>query len=125
MVKRLKVDNRRTRILTEDEQLRLLAACPPKFGRMVRLALITGARFGELLALTWDDINDSEITFLEMKNGRSRRIPVSLAIKAVLDQCPKTRSRWLFTNPRTHEAYTVRHGPRLQAGAPAGRNHDW
>jgi len=52
-VKRLKVDNRRTRILTEAEQLALLAACPKKLAVQVRLALITGARFGELLALRW------------------------------------------------------------------------
>ena len=32
-VKRLKVDHRRTRILTEDEQARLIAACPKKLGR--------------------------------------------------------------------------------------------
>jgi len=106
-VKRLKVDNRRTRILSEAEQLALLQACPPKLGRMVRLALITGARFGELLGLRWDDISDTEMVFLETKNGRSRRIPVSHAVKAVLAQCAKTRSGWVFTNARTHEAYTV------------------
>ena len=106
-VKRLKVDNRWTRILTEDEQIRLLNACPLKLRRMVRLALIMGCRLGELLALRWDDIGEAELTFLETKNGRSRRIPVSPAIKAVLDQCPKTRSPWVFTNARTHEAYTV------------------
>jgi hypothetical protein len=33
-VKRLKVDNRRTRILSEDEQARLLAACPRQLGRL-------------------------------------------------------------------------------------------
>ena len=53
-VKRLKVDNRRTRILTDAEQARLLAACPRKLGPIVTLALITGARIGELLALRWD-----------------------------------------------------------------------
>ncbi|MET0517086.1 MAG: tyrosine-type recombinase/integrase, partial [Nitrospiraceae bacterium] len=74
-VKRLKVDNRRTRILTEAEQLALLASCPKKLGRMVRLALITGARIGELLALKWGDVSDTELLLLETKNGKSRRIP--------------------------------------------------
>lgn len=106
-VKRLRVDNRRTRILTEDEQLRLLAACPKKLGRIVRLALITGARIGELLNLTWSDISATELTFLETKNGRSRSLPLSPAMRAVLDACPKTDSAWVFTNPRTREGYTV------------------
>jgi integrase len=53
-VKRLKVDKRRTRILSEAEQTALLKACPKKLARMVRLALITGARIGELLELRWE-----------------------------------------------------------------------
>jgi integrase len=36
---------------------------------MVRLALITGARFGELLGLRWDDISATEMVFLETKTG--------------------------------------------------------
>ncbi len=106
-VKRLKVDNRRTRILSDAEQLALLAACPTKLGRMVCLALSTGARIGELLALRWEDITDADLTFLETKNGRTRRIPVSAGMKAVLDQCAKTRSGWVFTNVRTRKPYTV------------------
>jgi integrase len=108
-VKRLKVDNRRTRILTETEQLALLAACPKKLAVMVRLALITGARFGELLSLKWADVTDTELWFMETKNGRARAIPVSEAIRAVLKQVPKPVkvSAWVFTNSRTREAYTV------------------
>ncbi len=106
-VKRLKVDNRRTRILTEAEQLALLKGCPRKLARVVRLALITGARIGELLALTWADVSSTEITFLETKNGRSRRLPISPAMRAVLDACPKTDSPWVFTNARTKRGFTV------------------
>jgi integrase len=106
-VKRLKVDNRRTRILTESEQAALLAACPKKLGRIVRLALITGARIGELLALTWADVTDAELLLLETKNGRSRRLPRSPAVDAVPKACTQSRSSWLFTNPRTHQPYTV------------------
>ncbi len=106
-VKRLKVDNRRTRILTEDEQARLLAACPRKLGRMVTLALLTGARIGELLALRWEDITDEDLTFMETKNGRMRRLPMAPALKAVLDAITHTSSPWVFTNARTHDRYSV------------------
>jgi integrase len=127
-VKRLKVDNRRTRILSEAEQAALLKACPKKLARFVRLALITGARAGEILSLRWDDISDSELVFLETKNGRSRRIPISPAMKAVLAQCPKTASGFVFTNNRTHTGYTVNGvahtfrralGPALRLGMSA------
>ena len=106
-VKRLKLDNRRTRILSEAEQTALLTACPKKLGKIVRLALITGARIGEILALTWDDVLTTELLLLETKNGRSRRLPRSPAIDAVLKSCVRGGSRWVFTNARTHEPYTV------------------
>jgi integrase len=101
-VKRLKVDNRRTRILSEAEQTALLKACPKKLARMVRLALITGARIGELLELRWENVSEAELMFLETKNGRPRRIPVSLAMQTVLGQCAKSASGFVFTNVRTH-----------------------
>jgi integrase len=51
----LRVNNRRTRIITEAEQAVLLRVCSNKLARLVRLALITGVRVGELLALRWED----------------------------------------------------------------------
>ena len=105
-LKRLKVNNQRTRILTEAEQLALLKASPTVLARIVRLAVITGARIGELLALKWDEVSDAELTFLETKNGTERRIPNSPAVAAVLKHCPKAGA-WVFTNPRTQKPYTV------------------
>ena len=105
-VKRLKVDNRRLRILTEAEQVALLQACPSILSRIVRLALITGARIGELLELRWDAVSSTELLFLHTKNGRARRIPVSTAIAAVLAKCSK-KHPWVFTNLQTKKPYTV------------------
>ena len=53
-VRRLKVDSRRTGILSENEQADILAAAPKKLRALVRLALLTGVRAGELLNLRWD-----------------------------------------------------------------------
>ena len=104
-VKRLKVDNRRTRILTDDEQRAILGACPRKLRAIVLLALITGARIGELLALRWADCEDGFVPFWETKNGKVRRIPISPAIKAVLDltgrghnAVTKRRNRWRLSS---------------------------
>jgi integrase len=55
---------------------------------IVTLALITGARIGELLALRWEDCQDGYVTFLETKNGKVRRPPISPAIEAVLAAPP-------------------------------------
>ena len=90
VVKRLKVDNRRTRILTANEQQRLLAACRTnKLRAIVSLALLTGARIGELLSLRWEDTADGLLTFLETKTGKPRTLPISPTIKAILDTLPR------------------------------------
>jgi len=103
-VRRLKVDNRRTRILTEDEQARVLAACRPKMRAIVALALITGARIGELLALRWEDCDDGYMTFWETKSGKPRRIPSSPAIASLLATQPRYHA-FVFTNTRTGEPF--------------------
>ena len=105
-VKRLRVENRRTRILSAAEQRALLDACPRKFRAVVMLALITGARIGELLALRWEDCAEGALTFLQAKNGKARRIEITPSIQAVLDQLPKAPP-WLFANRKTQRGYTV------------------
>ena len=105
-VKRLKVDNARTRALTEAEQRAVLEAAPRKLRALVALALITRARVGELLALQWEHCDDGALTFLETKNGRMRRIPISPAIQTVLDSLPRVHT-WVFTNAVTQAPYTV------------------
>jgi integrase len=104
-VKRLKVDNRRTRILTDAEQHAILGHSPRKLRAIVALALVTGARISELLELRWEHCQDGYVTFWETKNGKARRIPVSPAIEAVLASQPRIRP-WVFTNARTEEPYT-------------------
>jgi integrase len=107
-IRRLKVDNRRTRILTLKEQRRILEAAPRKMRALVTLALITGARAGELLGLRWEHVTEDALTFLETKNGRSRRIPLSPAARAVLEALPRVPGRpYVFTNAKTEDRYTV------------------
>ena len=68
---------RRTRILTADEETRLVKACQGKFRGLVTLALITDARLGEVFALEWQHVTHDEIVFFETKNGRTRRLPMT------------------------------------------------
>ena len=106
-VKRLKVENRRTRILTPDEQRRLLEATPRKLRSIVMLALITGARVGELLAVKWENVD--ALTFLETKNGKARPLPLSDTAKAVLREYRPIPGRpYVFTNPVTSTPFATR-----------------
>lgn len=73
----------RVRYLSDDERARLLAACResawPRLYVFVLMALTTGARRGELLALRWRDVDfeRGEAELHDTKNG-DRRILVLL-----------------------------------------------
>jgi integrase len=64
------------RYLTEDEQRRLVNACSADFREIVRAALLTGCRYGELIALRAADYNPDAgmITVRESKAGKVRHV---------------------------------------------------
>jgi integrase len=68
--------NARIRHLSSEEQVRLVNACPPDFRRLVKGALYTGARYGELTRLRVGDFHASEgFIFIEKsKSGKKRHI---------------------------------------------------
>jgi integrase len=113
-VKRFRVQNRRTRILSADEQRRLLDACErmPKLQALLKLALITGARIGELLAVRWEDCQDGYLTFWG--------IPVTETIGALPAARPRIHT-WVFTNAKT-ESHTRRYAKRSSGRSNAQRS---
>jgi integrase len=70
------VDAARARYLTIAEARRLINASPPDFRRLVQGALETGARYGELYALTVTDFNPDSgtIAVRQSKSGKPRHI---------------------------------------------------
>jgi integrase len=70
------VDSARIRYLTMEEVKQLLSACSPAFQRLVRGALETGARYGELCALLVSDFNadSGTVGIRESKSNKSRHI---------------------------------------------------
>jgi integrase len=64
------VGQARTRILDIADQVRLVNACPPDFRRLVRGALLTGARYGELARVKVGDF-DREARTLWIAPGKT------------------------------------------------------
>lgn len=73
------VDSPKVRYLTESQCGRLLEACPADLHALVRGALSTGARLGELTNLRVADFDAQAgtITIREAKGGQSRHVPLT------------------------------------------------
>jgi len=87
-IKRPAVGASRTRRLVGDEESRLVSGLAPVFGHIVRFALATAMRRGEVLSLLWSNVNlDGRVAVLPMtKNGEMRRVPLSINAIAVLKE---------------------------------------
>lgn len=72
-----KVDQPRIRFLTDAEAARLVNACPVDLRALIRAALLTGARYGELVALKAGDVKPASIYIAEAKSGRPRHVPLN------------------------------------------------
>jgi integrase len=73
------VDTARVRYLAIDEAQRLINASPPAFRLLVRAALATGCRYGELAALNVGDFNpDSRTLHIRTsKSGKGRHVALA------------------------------------------------
>jgi integrase len=73
------VSEPKIRFLSEDETTRLINACEPDFRDLIRGALLTGARYGELTTLKVSDYNtDNHTLFIQQsKSGKPRHIPLN------------------------------------------------
>lgn len=82
-IAKLREPRGRVRYLSDKERTTLLEAAKASpdasLYLIIVLALSTGARKGELLALTWDDIDLKRglMTFQETKNGERRTVPLA------------------------------------------------
>lgn len=73
------VSEPRIRFLSEKDSLRLMNACEPEFRLLVRGALLTGARYGELTALRVGDYSDNNNIYIhQSKSGKPRHIPLNV-----------------------------------------------
>ncbi len=112
-VRRPQVARGRDRRLLPGEEEKLLAACKASRARMlapaVRIALETGMRMGEILALDWRhiDLAGRVATLMDTKNGDIRHVPLSTAAASVLSGLPRrlgnSRVFWTWQRPDSLE----------------------
>jgi integrase len=100
---------------------------------LVRLALLTAQRDGELRAMAWRDVDLAggwwTIPAARAKNGRTHRVPLSVLAVALLRQMPR-ESPWVFPSRRgsasghRHRPYKLLARLRRAAGIEDVRPHD-
>ena len=107
-VRKLTEPRGRVRFLSDDERQRLLEACQrsrnPRLYPLVVLALSTGARQGELLALRWRDLDwQRQVAVLhDTKNRERRALPITGHARELLQAMAKVRridSDLIFAGP--------------------------
>lgn len=123
-----------TKVVSEEDVDRLLAACPPVPWRaLVFTALCTGLRFNELIALEWDAVDLERGTLQVLrgevrgdvnapKNDRFRGIPLTSELVDVLRLLPRVHSR-VFTYLGRSIKYTTAYKQIVKACKAAGVPH--
>jgi integrase len=127
-------ERKRGRILTRDEELRLLAACDNRYRKHLRPILIcaldTGMRRGEIFGLRWSDLDFEErvltIRAFNTKTMKERQVSLTTRLAIELDKLwegsPKVKDQLVFgfTN-NVKKSFT---SVRREAGLPDIRFHD-
>ena len=99
IVETVKVDNQKTEDLNPEQLKNLLTAIENstdiEAANIMRLALYTGMRRGEMFKLKWNDI-DFQRGFIAIRNpkgGVSQKIPLNEQARKVLENHPKTEGK--------------------------------
>ena len=101
-IRKPSVYNEKTEDLTPDQLDRLLKAIEKdpnvQVGNLMKLALYTGMRRGELFKLKWKhvDFDRGFIFIVDPKGGPDQKIPLNDAAREVLESHPRTRSSFVF-----------------------------
>ncbi len=86
-------ETHRSRVLSAEEEIRLLAECPDYLRRIVFLALNTGLRRGEILKLKWGQIDFPRREMVAWRTPRGRRRDLSPSIGLFLKSSRAMRQK--------------------------------
>ena len=89
-------------IWTQDDLDRLFAHADQNLKDAVELAIHTGARVGDLRALSWSNVGRSALTYQPSKarGKKTAIIPITPELRALLDRIPRRRSTTILTSSR-------------------------
>lgn len=102
-----RVDNIKTEDLTPSQLKRLLKELDKTSHKtaaaVMRFALFTGMRKGEILKLKWSDIDMHRrfIWIRHSKGGKSQKIPLNTSVRDVIKGVQRTDAEYLFPSPRS------------------------
>ena len=113
--------NKRPKVLTPEQCLQILNTLRQPYRTMVLVALCTGLRTGEFLALKWQDFDFDKLSVQVIRavvrgivdvtktECSTDELPLDPTFAAELlewkKQCPPSADRWLFPSPRTGRPY--------------------
>ncbi|MBI2061982.1 MAG: tyrosine-type recombinase/integrase [Nitrospirae bacterium] len=133
-VKPLKRPPGRLRYLTLEKGKTLLAECrassSPHLYAVVLTAMHTGARRGELLSMTWEQVDSTNraIKIIGTKNGTVRVVPMTNEVKECLSSLPHhIKAGLVFFNKSGKEYLDFKkgfHAAMKRAGIEGFRFHD-
>ena len=98
-VKKFKVKSVRMRFLEQKEVQDLINTCNGYLKAVVIIAVNTGMRRGEILALKWNDLDlvRGTIYLMNTKSGEKREVPMNEQVQQVFKIMPRTASEYVFT----------------------------
>jgi integrase len=108
-VKKLKNNNQRERVLSDDEESSLFEALGDNqlVKNIVTIALHTGLRRGEIFNLRWFDVDFHRglIQVRESKSGKKRFVPMNVTVRELLNSLERN-SEYVFPSPKTNGKLT-------------------
>jgi integrase len=128
-IQKPKVSNTRTEDLNH-EQLRALLIAIEKdeniqAKNLMKMALFTGMRRGELFKLKWEDVDFTRgfIHIRDPKGGQDQLVPLNDQARQVLESHPKSKSEFVFPGRHGNQRVDINHQVnriKAEAGLPEG-----
>lgn len=121
------VNNLKTEDLSDEQLINLIKAIETdsniQIKNLVKLALFTGMRRGELFKLKWEDVNFERkfINIRDPKGGPDEKIPMNEEAKNVLSSHPRTDSPFVFPGRNGKQRVSAQGGVnkiKVRAGLP-------
>jgi len=129
-IRMLMEPRRRVRFLRREEADRLIEILPGHMKPIVRFALATGCRAGEILGLEWSRVDlERQVAWLDhgtTKNGDGRGIPLNADAVTALESTHGQHPRWCFTyaGRRIQNSSSAWDTAKRRAGIEDFRFHD-